>query len=998
MNLKDAFQPRMTPAQLMPQPNPGVRAARIAGWSNLQPATCNLQPRKYSALAAFLALCSGLGLAGLPALAAVQRETFVANGNTLTVEMLDDDLAHFELAPGPGAGATQPILVSPMIFKTNYTGPTVYSKNGATLETADMRVEVNPFTLVVTVTDKTRTPALTLTSLSPLNLSQPRKGLTISREAFHHVYGLGEQFITAGSSEGDWVGRARTGGNAHGNAMVGWNGGAVGNCQFPVAYFVGDQHACYALFLDDNYRQEWSFVGSPWKLESGGAALRWYIMTGPDLPDLRKDYLELVGHPLVPPRKAFGLWVSEYGFDNWAELESKLLTLRSNKFPVDGFVLDLQWFGGVTPGSDDSRMGTLDWDLARFPNPAAKIAQLAANEGIGLILIEESYVSKNLPEHAQLAQAGYLVRQQAGGQPVYLTANSWWGKGGMIDWSNEQGADYWHDAKRQALIQAGVLGHWTDLGEPEMYDPSGWYDGFAPFGLHDHASIHNLYNFAWHESIHRGYARNGVQRRPLMLSRSGAPGIQRFGAAMWSGDIGGNLSSLATHCNAQLHMSFSGMDYFGADIGGFHRGALSGDLNEMFTQWFANGAMFDVPVRTHTENLCNCKETAPDRIGNPASNLENIRLRYELAPYYYSLAHRAHLLGEPVVPPLAYYYQDDPNVGGMGHEKLIGRDLLVAIVAAHGETMRDVYLPAGTWINYHSREFVVSTNQWIRNLPEYTSGKFKLPVFARAGAILPKMFVDDKTMNILGKRTDGSIRDELIARVFSDPTPSQFVLYEDDGESIAYLSGQVRTTEISQQLAGNVASVTIQPATGSYQGAPQDRRNMVELVADRAVATGVTLNGSALAQQTSRAGFDTASSGWFNAGNNLIVAKSDRLGIGVAKAFQFTLSRAPSSNASLKFVVQNGHTVWAESVYVVGNIPQLGNWDAAKGVKLDPVQYPRWEGTIAGLPPDTDIEWKAIKRWESGGAPNQWEPGANNKVRTPAPGQTATTEGDLAAP
>lgn len=71
-------------------------------------------------------------------------------------------------------------------------------------------------------------------------------------------------------------------------------------------------------------------------------------MTGPDLPDLRKDYMELTGRPPVPPKQMFGLWVSEYGYDNWAEIDGKLSTLRTNKFPIDGFVLDLHWFGSAT--------------------------------------------------------------------------------------------------------------------------------------------------------------------------------------------------------------------------------------------------------------------------------------------------------------------------------------------------------------------------------------------------------------------------------------------------------------------------------------------------------------------------------------------------------------------------------------------------------------------------------------------------------------------------
>ena len=34
------------------------------------------------------------------------------------------------------------------------------------------------------------------------------------------------------------------------------------------------------------------------------------------------------------------------------------------------------------------------------------------------------------------------------------------------------------------------------------------------------------------------------------------------------------------------------------------------------------------------------------------------------------------------MPPLFFYYQDDPSVRQIGHEKLVGRDILVAVVAA----------------------------------------------------------------------------------------------------------------------------------------------------------------------------------------------------------------------------------------------------------------------------------------------------------------------------
>ena len=49
---------------------------------------------------------------------------------------------------------------------------------------------------------------------------------------------------------------------------------------------------------------------------------------------------------------------------------------------------------------------------------------------------------------------------------------------------------------------------------------------------------------------------------------------------------------------------------------------LSADGAHLF--WFANAALLDVPLRPHTQNLCNCYETAPDRIGDFAKNIELI--------------------------------------------------------------------------------------------------------------------------------------------------------------------------------------------------------------------------------------------------------------------------------------------------------------------------------------------------------------------------------------
>lgn len=948
---------------------------------------------------ALTALIVLAGLAAVPPTASaaplgVQRVQFSAGTSYLTVEVLDDDLAHFELsAAGPAPGTSTPLFTTDQVAKTDYAGPDTFNQSGNVISTGEMRLEVNPANLCVTVYDTVRSPELLLHQSCPADLGQAWKGLDISKASMENAYGLGQQFFTGGSADGDWVGRVRTPGGQYGNAMAyDAENGPVGNTQIPVLFAVGDGHANYGFFADQIYKQEWNLTGDPWTMRTWGDQLRWYVMTGPDLPDLRKDYMELTGRPPVPPKKAFGLWASEFGYDNWAEVDGTLAGLRGSGFPVDGVMLDVQWFGGVTADSDESRMGSLDWDTAKFPDPAGKLASYAA-DGVGVIPIEESYIAKNLPEHASMAAAGDLVRAGCSTcGPVYLTTNSWWGKGGMIDWTKEDAGARWHDQQRQHLLDEGVTGHWLDLGEPEMYDSADWTAGILP-GKHQHADYHNVYNLKWAQSIADGYARSNEQSRPFMLSRAAASGIQRFGVGMWSADIGSTLDALGSQQNAQMHMSMSGIDYYGSDIGGFRREMLNSDLNELYTQWFANSAWFDTPLRPHTENLCNCFETTPDSIGHAASNLSNLRQRYELAPYYYSLAHRANRYGEPLAPPLAYYYQDDDAVREMGHEKMLGRDLLVGIVASEGERQRNIYLPAGEWIDLHTNERIQSTGQWIQDVPLWRNGEFTLPAYARAGAILPKAFVDSNTKNIEGDRSDSVAHPELIARVFADEQQSAFTLFEDDGATVDYENGSVRTTEITQSLSGGAASVTIGAAQGTYADAPASRPRVVELVTDGTQASSVSLAGTALTKLASKAEFDAAASGWYNAGGSLVVAKSASSPVGIASTFSFTLGEAP---ASIQFTCSNAQTTPGQSVYVVGSAPQLGEWSVASAVKLSPTAYPTWTGTVNGLPPDTEIQWKCIKRQETGypDTADAWQPGANSVVTT-SPSGPRTSSGSF---
>jgi alpha-glucosidase len=683
--------------------------------------------------------------------------------------------------------------------------------------------------------------------------------------------------------------------DTHGNALRGFNGGATSYAQFPILYALGSDFHNFGLFLDQLYKQMWEFRIVPARVETFGDQVRWYVISGNNLQAIRRKYMDLTGKPPMPPKKALGLWLSEFGYENWTETYRPVVTLRENAFPLDGLGMDIQWFGGrfFERGADTrgSRMGTLQFEPANFPNPPHELSHLLKERGVNLMLIEESYVSRFLPEHEDLAERRFLAHRCEDNEPVFLDSNPWWGVGGMIDWTNPAAGDHWHDSKRQALYDLGVTYFWTDLGEPEMYDSSACYHGFPEIGKRRHPDIHNIYNFKWLESIARGFQRRNNQLRPYLLSRSGTSGIQRFGAGMWSGDIGANMGSLTAHYRVHSNMSLAGIDYFSSDVGGFHRrpDTLDGDPNELYTQWFAIASLFDFPVRSHAWDLANTVSTQPDEIGHRDSNRFNIHQRYRLSPYYYSLAYQAHREGEPLVPPLVYYFQNDPNVRLMGNQKMIGPFLMGALVARYGETQRNVYLPKGTWFNFHTDEHHESSGQAINNVPAQHGGIFRLPLFARAGAIVPMMFVDGKTMNILGRRDGDAPNTDLHVRVYPDTAATEFLLYEDDGETVRYKNNEFATTRITQKRDGNLASITIDGTAGGYSGLPTERNQFLEVIFRMNRAATVSINGQQIAACPSESELHRADRCWVQPSNQRLLLKTGRVPLDAAKSIEIRL-------------------------------------------------------------------------------------------------------------
>ncbi len=96
---------------------------------------------------------------------------------------------------------------------------------------------------------------------------------------------------------------------------------------------------------------------------------------------------------------------------------------------------------------------------------------------------------------------------------------------------------------------------------------------------------------------------------------------------------------------------------------------------------------------------------------------------------------------------------------------------------------------------------------------------------------------------------------------------------------------------------------------------------------------------------------------------------------------QITATKQSSGGdtVTISFECRNGFTQFGQSVYVVGNQPELGNWSQADAVVLNSADYPTWKGQI-DVAKDQAVQWKCLKRSETNPNQNvQWEGGANSQ-------------------
>jgi len=195
----------------------------------------------------------------------------------------------------------------------------------------------------------------------------------------------------------------------------------------------------------------------------------------------------------------------------------------------------------------------------------------------------------------------------------------------------------------------------------------------------------------------------------VLLCRSAWAGSQRYGVAVWSGDIPATFDSLRRQVRAGLNIGLSGIPWWTTDIGGFHGGdPADHDYRELIVRWFQYGAFCPL-FRLHGDRLPRIPLTTemtggPNEVwsfGDEAYELicQVLALRERIRPYVNAQMQRAHEDGMPPMRPLFVDFPDDPESWSVDDEFMLGPDLLVAPILSAGLRARPVYLPPGLWKN-----------------------------------------------------------------------------------------------------------------------------------------------------------------------------------------------------------------------------------------------------------------------------------------------------------
>jgi len=539
-----------------------------------------------------------------------------------------------------------------------------------------------------------------------------------------------------------------------------------------IPFFVGiRENQAYGIYLNNSYRTTFNFGAGNlryYSFSAEGGNLDYFFIYGPQVSKVVELYTKITGKPHLPPLWSLGYQQCRWSYYPEARVLNLAKTFREKKIPADVIYLDIHYMDGY-------RIFT--WDKNRFPEPQKMIKNLEAMGFKVVVIIDPGLKKDSTYEIAvEGLEKDYFLKYPDG---QLFVGEVWPGPSYFPDFSKPQTQAWWGNLLG-SLLEQGIKGLWNDMNEPAV-----WGKAFPLevlfYDMGNNSSqkkMHNLYGFLMSKTAYDAYRRHLPDERPFLLTRAGFAGQQQF-TAVWTGDNVASEEHLELGIRMMLSSGISGVPFIGTDIGGFG-GTPS---PELFSRWLQTG-IFSPLFRSHSHY--NTPDQEPWAFGEEFTriNREIISFRYELLPYLYTLFWEAKESGVPILRPLFWYHQSDPNSHSAEnqHQFYFGEKVLIAPVTRTNTNLKEVYLPEGKWLNINDGKVF---NGPIHIVTE--ANLEEIPTFLKNGAIIPMQ----EEMQFVGEKQPK----ELILEIFADSIYGNFILYEDDGISFNYEKEMFDLTE-----------------------------------------------------------------------------------------------------------------------------------------------------------------------------------------------------------
>ncbi len=479
-----------------------------------------------------------------------------------------------------------------------------------------------------------------------------------------------------------------------------------------------------------------------WTAEAAETYDLWFC-AGRSPAEVLERYTEATGRPTRMPDWALGLWQCRLRYASQSEVLAVADEFQRRGLPLGALVID---------GGHWTRMGEWQFDPADWPDPTGMVGRLK-DMGVEPVVSVWPTVNQDAQTRPEMAKRGLLVACRHGPdlpERMLDVDKPSWQRLYVYDATHPDARSFLWDRIREGYLAHGIEAFWLDADEPEV-------NPLEPVNLEFHqgpgVAWHNLYPLAHSRAFFDGLLAAGVER-PLTLNRSAWAGSQRYGAAVWSGDIECSFESLRRQLVAGLNMGLSGIPWWTTDIGGFKGGDPEDEsFRELLVRWFQLATFSPIlrmhgfrvdPGRVRAVNEVSGAAGLPDMgdlsfrslnggpnepwsFGEAAGQIlaDHIHLRERLRPYLAELMDEANRSGAPPMRPVFWEFPKDEHLWDIDDQFMLGPSLLIAPILSSGERERRVWLPeSAEWVCAWTGRSAAGHQPWPAPLE-------RIPVFVR---------------------------------------------------------------------------------------------------------------------------------------------------------------------------------------------------------------------------------------------------------------------------